>query len=112
MLIHNQVRWVGHVVRMDDDRLPKQLFYGELEVGSKPPQHKPKKSYKDCVKDNLKALHIDVNSWEEKTMNRAAWRKAIREGCSNFECQRLEHVRLKRDLRKGTKSNPPTNLRT
>ena len=56
-------------MRMDDNRLPKQLFYGELKVGKRL-QHKPKKRYKDCVKTNLKALHIDANCWEEKTMNR------------------------------------------
>ena len=42
MLIHNQMHWAGHVVHMDDDCLPKQLFYGELKVGKRP-QHKPKK---------------------------------------------------------------------
>ena len=97
MLIHNQMHWAGHVLRMDDDRLPKQLFYGELKVGKRP-QHIPKKRYKDCVQKNLKALHIDANCWEENAMNRTACRKDNREGCSNFECQRLEH--------------PPANLRT
>ena len=60
-LIHNQMHWGGHVVRMDDDRLPKELFYGEMKVGKRP-QHKPKKRYKDCVKNNLNVLHIDANS--------------------------------------------------
>ena len=75
---------------MVGNRLPKQLFYGELKVGKRP-QHKPKKRDMDCVQNNLKTLHIDANCWEENTMNRTAWRKDIREGCSNFECQRLEH---------------------
>ena len=48
----HRLRWVGHVIRLDDDRIPKQLLYGELSVGSRP-QRKPKKRFKDCVKDSL-----------------------------------------------------------
>ena len=45
-IILNQMRWLGHVVRIEEDRLPKQLFYGELIIGKRP-QHKPKKRFKD-----------------------------------------------------------------
>ena len=31
MIIKNQLRWSGHVVRMDGGKLPKQIMYAQLE---------------------------------------------------------------------------------
>ncbi|VDL88802.1 unnamed protein product [Schistocephalus solidus] len=30
-----QLRWSGHLVRMDDERLPNRLFYGDVTMGSR-----------------------------------------------------------------------------
>ena len=111
VILNEQMRWAGHVVRMQDDRLPKQLFYGELVNGKRPP-HKPKKRYKDCVKNNLKVLGMDVGNWEKVAENRASWRSSVKEGCNMFEKQRLKHAKLKRAARKGNNINLTGELKT
>ena len=100
MIINSQMRWSGHIVRMEDDRLPKQLFYGELKNGKRLP-HKPKKRYKDCIKDNLKVLGVNIGDWEVVAEDRVGWRYMIKEGCSAFEKKRINHADLKRATRKG-----------
>jgi len=32
-LAQRQLRWLGHLTRLPDNRLPRQLLYGELSQG-------------------------------------------------------------------------------
>ena len=52
-----QLRWTGHVTRMPDERLPKKILYGELQVGKRSHGGR-KKRYKDTLKASLKDLNI------------------------------------------------------
>ena len=52
-----QLRWTGHVTRMPDERLPKKILYGELQVGNRS-HGGQKKRYKDN-------LNILTESWEQ-----------------------------------------------
>ena len=42
MVLKAQLRWTGHVIRMEPFRLPRQLLYAELRQGQRPRGH-PKK---------------------------------------------------------------------
>ena len=54
LLTKRRLRWLGHVTRMHDGRLPKDILYGELATGSRP-TGRPTLRYKDVLKRDLKA---------------------------------------------------------
>ena len=71
MMRRAQIRWAGHVSRMADSRIPKQLFYGQLKNGERK-IGAPRKRYKDYFKSNLKDFNINVKAWEKAASDRPA----------------------------------------
>lgn len=104
MLCKAQLRWAGHVVRMPTERLPKKIFYGELQQGKRS-HGGQKKRYKDTLKASLKNLGIDPDSWESVAADRSAWRSQVKAGATAFEHKRLVDAVEKRDLRKSRNSS-------
>ena len=107
-----QTRWAGHVSRMSDSRIPKQLFYGELRHGERSVGGQ-RKRYKDTLKVYLKDFNIDVDSWESSASDRPAWRSLINKGALHSEARRTEAAKEKRKTRKARAANaaniPPTH---
>ncbi|BHF65817.1 hypothetical protein SprV_0200883000 [Sparganum proliferum] len=59
MLRQLQLRWSGHLVRVDDERLLKRLFYGDVVTGSI--RHGGQiRRYKNTLKASLKLLPINL----------------------------------------------------
>ncbi len=81
LLSQKRSRWLGHVSRMDDGRIPKDMLYGELFQGSRP-VGRPKLRFKDACKRDMKACDIDSSSWEARVADRTGWRKATAWGDS------------------------------
>ena len=68
-LRQRRLRWLGHVHRMEDGRIPKDLLYGELTCGKRT-SGRPHLRYKDVCKRDMKALDINTKSWEAHASNR------------------------------------------
>lgn len=76
ILIQKNLRWIGHVHRMDEDRLPRRLLYSQLSEGTRN-QGRPRLRLKDVVKRNMKWRNIDTKNWKTLAENRPVWRSEI-----------------------------------
>ncbi|BHF85041.1 hypothetical protein SprV_1002819900 [Sparganum proliferum] len=94
-----QLRWSGHLVRMDDERLPKRLFYGDVATGSRR-QGGQIRRYKDTLKSSLKRLQINPTNWEEIALDRPTWRRTVKTGAAIYEANRIAAAKVKREARK------------
>nr|VZI31861.1 unnamed protein product [Spirometra erinaceieuropaei] len=99
MLRQMQLRWSGHLLRMDDDRLPKRLFYGDVATGSRR-QGGQIRRYKDTLKSSLKRLQINPTNWEDLARDRPTWRITLKTGAAIYEANRIAAAKAKREARK------------
>ena len=108
ILLQTQLRWAGHVVRMEDNRIPKQLFYGELSTGCRQ-RGRPKLRYKDTLKRALKATDMNISEWEVLARNRGTWRSQIHTLAVRYEDERQSAAINARAARKERiKTTAPT----
>ena len=99
MICKSQLWWVGHVVRMPDNRLPKQLLFGQLTHGARQASG-PKLRFEDIIKHNIKAFGTTTNTWEQAAMEQSKYRAFLHSGAMLAEATRAEHVKEKRRRRK------------
>jgi len=60
------VKWLGHLERMEEDRMPKKIFTQELEGTRR--RGRPRKGWKEEVERNLQEL--GVRRWRELVVDR------------------------------------------
>jgi len=99
MLMTDQYRWVNHVTRMDDTRLPKIIFGSELEHGTRSRGGQLKR-YKDMLKVNMRVCNMQPKELEHITSDRSSWRTVFKEQVSVFKCRRIQSLQDKRVQRK------------
>ena len=96
-----QLRWTGHVIRMEPFRLPLQLLCGELRQRQRP-RGRPKKRFKDCTKNSPK--HSGTPSTELQNLAQADqlgahWRDRPRK---SSRPTRRDHLASARQRRKAS----------
>jgi len=51
-----RISWLGHLVRMEEDRMPKRVFTQELEGTRR--RRRPRKRWKEEVESGLQVLGV------------------------------------------------------
>ena len=100
LLKQRRLRWLGHVRRMEDGRIPKDLLYGELSRGKRS-QGRPKQCFRNVCRKDLRDCGMDIDRWETLADNRDAWRNSVKTGVSLFETNHRREADEKRISRKG-----------
>ena len=70
-----RISLVGHLQRMEEDRIPKKIFTQELEGTRR--RGKPRKGWKEEVERGLQVL--GVRRWRELVADRKKWKDIIRQ---------------------------------
>ena len=60
------ISWLGHLERMEDDRMPEKIFTQELEGTRR--RGSPRKGWKEEVERDLQV--VGVRSWRESVADR------------------------------------------
>ena len=105
IVAERMLRWAGHMQRMPDERLPKAVFYSEMAEGTRP-TGRPKKRYKDCLKETLKKCNINPTNFETLANDRVAWRAAVHLGTQNYENALREKSDEQRRARHASQTAP------
>jgi len=81
-----RLRWLGHVQRMDNKLMPKQILYDQ-PFGTRR-KGRPRKRWIDDVEEDLQTL--GVRNWRKKAKRRDEWRQVTREAKAHWGCRALE----------------------
>lgn len=74
-----RLRWFGHVMRMDEGRIPHVALHSTLRVVSKRPRGRPPMKWQTCVLKDLQQLELPTNTAELQgyCCMRGPWRSMV-----------------------------------
>ena len=105
-----RISWLGHLERMEEDRMSKKIFTQELEGTRR--RGRPRKGWKEEAEGDFQVL--GVRRWRELVADRKNWRTLFdrpkpRMGCSANGRRRNIETRKKVIINVNASNQPTTN---
>ena len=98
MLLHRQLRWLGHVIRMPHSRLPHCVLHGKLRLDHRSVGGQ-KKRFMDHIKSIIKRCNIPFSRLKTLASNTATWKSTCAFGMSYFDNEYDRAAALRRSRR-------------
>lgn len=76
---NHQLRWLGHLIRRSEERIPWKVLYGQLRLGHCS-AGEPKKTFKDQLMISLKKCGFHAGTLETADTDRPNWRCLCHDG--------------------------------
>ena len=70
----NRLHWLGHVQKMEENRIPKRVLYMNLETTRL--RGRSRNRWEDEVREDGRI--VGGEGWQEKVHNREEWKKLLR----------------------------------
>ena len=111
ILLQVQLRWAGHVTRMEDVGMPKAVFFSEIQEGKRG-RGASRKRYKDQLKRQLAQAAISHQSWQQEASDRDSWRSLVRKASCEFGAERHKAAKEKRRRQLERAASLPSSSQT
>jgi len=76
-----RISWLGHLERMEEDRMTKKIFTQELE-GTRRRGRRPRQGWKEEVERVLQVL--GVRRWRELVIDREKWKDIVQQAKAHY----------------------------
>ena len=76
-IMKERLRWLGHVLRMKDDRLPKIVLFGQ-PFGATRKADPPCLDWEDVINKDLKEMGTSWEGVKRRAFYRLGWRRSMR----------------------------------
>lgn len=75
-----RLEWVGHLIRMEDERMAKMIFTGTLE--GKRDRGRPRLRWLDCIEEDLRK--VGIRRWRKRAEDRSDWAIVLKEALAKL----------------------------